>query len=106
MHACVRAGHSAWRYYQFKDAVEQEARFASRLTESELHQRIVELAEEHQIALAYEDVAVERRGDQTSVSAAYYESIPLVPIVYTREHLFEVDVSVRVMRPLTVDGMK
>ena len=106
LHASVRAGQSAWRYLQFKDAVEQEARFGARLADEDLHSRILEVAEEQGIPLGYDDVAVQRHGDRTSVSAAYSEPITLVPGVYTREQLFEIELSVRVVRPLTADDMK
>ena len=106
LHGCVRFGAATWRYYQFKDAVEQEARFGAKLTTAELHARVLALAEEHGVALEFSDVVVERRREETSVSAVYVDEIPLVPGVYTREHVFDVEVSVRVVRPLTVDDIR
>ena len=103
VHACARAGESAWRYYEFKDAVAQEARFGNAKTTSELHRQVLQLAEEHGVALESEDVAVERRGEQTFVSASYIESVPLVPAIYTRDQRYAFEVSVRGLRPLTVD---
>jgi hypothetical protein len=49
---------------------------------------------------------VERRGDRVTVSAAYVDSIELVPRLYTREQLMDFDLSVRVVRPLTDDDGK
>jgi hypothetical protein len=73
--ACARAGESAWRYYEFKDAVEQEALLGNARTTTELHQRVLELAEEHGVAVADDAVVVERRGERTFVSASYVEPI-------------------------------
>ncbi len=97
VHGCVRMGSATWRKYQFKDAIEQEARFASATTTTELHARIMELAEEFGVILETGNVAVERRGQELRMSVAYVESIPLVPGVYTREHPFEFESRVRVM---------
>ncbi|HUE86767.1 MAG TPA: hypothetical protein VMO26_11895 [Vicinamibacterales bacterium] len=103
VHGCVRLGSASWRNYQFKDAVEQEARFAAKLTTAELHTRVVQLAEDFAIVLESGDVAVERRGEETYVTAAYIEPIPLVPGVYTREQPFEIEVRVRA---LTIDKIR
>ncbi len=95
LNGCVRMGAATWRNYQFKDAIEQEARFASTSTTTELHARILELATEFDVVLEAGDVTVERRGQDTYMSVAYVESIPLVPAAYTREHLFEFESRVR-----------
>jgi hypothetical protein len=97
VNGCVRLGGASWRNYQFKDAVEQELRFGAQSTTSDLHTRIVQLAEDYEIALEYDGVVVERRGQETLVSASYTEPIALVPGFYTREQLFEIDVRVRAL---------
>ena len=52
------------------------------------------------------DVAVHKDGTFTTVSAAYIEYIELVPRFYTREQLFEFEVSVHPVRPLTADDLR
>jgi hypothetical protein len=106
VNACVRGGAAAWRYYTFKDAVEQEARFGGKTTASELQQRIVDLAADYEITLDPADVEVTRDGQTTSVTAAYIEPIELVPRLYVRQHIFEFAVSVRPTRPLTADDIR
>jgi hypothetical protein len=101
--ACAQAGEATWRYYEFKDAVEQEARFSNFKTTSQLHKRVMELADEHNVTLEYENVAVVPRSGLTVISVNYVESIKLVPSVYTRDQPFDFEVSVRVPRPLIVD---
>jgi hypothetical protein len=97
VHGCMRLGGAAWRHYQFKDAVEQEARFAGGATPADLHARILELAEEYDVILEAENVVVERQGQNTHLSVAYVESIPLIPRLYTREHPFEFQSRIRVL---------
>lgn len=97
LHGCVRMGEAVWRNFQFKDAVEQEARFAGAAPTAALHQRIMELAGEHGIALDPANVVVERRGQETVVATSYTESIPLAFGFYTREHLFEFEVRARAL---------
>jgi hypothetical protein len=104
--ACARGGESAWRYYEFKDAVEQEARFGNAKTTSQLHHRVVELAKENNVELAYEDVVVEARESRSVVTVSYVEPIALVPALYTRNQEFNFEVSVQVVRPLIVDEKK
>lgn len=101
--ACARVGEAAWRYYGFKDAVEQEVRFGDAKTTSQLHQRVIELASEHDVPLEHEDVAVEPGNGMTVVSVTYFQPIALVPAVYTRNQQFDFEVSVRVTRALIDD---
>jgi hypothetical protein len=103
LHGCVRMGGAVWRNLQFKDAVEQETRFAVAAPTEALHQRILELALEHDIALEPAAVVVERRGQDTYVAAAYTESIPLAFGFYMREQLFEFEFRAR---PLVRDRVK
>ena len=106
LNACVRAGAAAWRFYEFKDEVEQEARFGSNQSTSALRQQILKIAAEHEIEMEPADVTVTRGIAETTVSAAYLDYIELVPRFYTREHLFEFEVSVHPVRPLTVDDIR
>ena len=106
VYACAHAGEAAWRHFQFRDAVEQEARYGPHKTTSQLHRRVIELAAEYDIPLEYTDVTVERHNDETAVAVAYVEEIQLVPATYSREHLFEFEMSVRGMHPLTVDDRR
>lgn len=100
INAAVRATESAWRYYSFKDAVEQEVLFGTQQTTTQLQQRVVDIAGDYDIELDPADVEVGREREETRVSFAYYEGIPLVPQLYTRRHLFEGDVKIRTLRGL------
>ena len=106
VNAAVRVGTAFWRYYAFKDDVEQAIRFGEADTAATLHQRILLLAEEHGIEIYPADIVVEKDRAQTTVSALYGEEIELVPQVYKREHLFEFELNVKPPLPLSPDGVK
>ena len=98
--ACARGGESAWRYYSFKDAVEQETRIGGAKSTAELHRRILELAREYEVPIPAENIIVERRGELAFVSASYIEPITLIPAFYTRQQEYEFEVSLRPVSPL------
>ena len=102
VHACVRGGDSAWRYYQLRDAVEHETRYGELKTISLLRTRIVEVAQEHDIELGEDDVVVEKRGQQTYVSVTYTEDIPLVPRAYSYLQAYDITLTVQPSRPIEV----
>jgi hypothetical protein len=101
LNACVHAGTSAWRYYEFKDAVEQEARFRGNEPIPKLKEHVLQLAAQEGIEVFPADVVIERQGVQTTISVAYLDTVELVPRFYVREHLFEFEVSVSPRHPLT-----
>jgi hypothetical protein len=105
LNACVRAGESAWRYYQFKDAVEQEARYGTLRTTSLLRQRIMQIAADNSVDLDPDDVIVESRdrGIETQVEVRYIDPIPLVPRAYTRLHEYEISLRLVPVRPIVSD---
>jgi hypothetical protein len=96
LNACVRGAESAWRYYSFKDAIGQEVLFSATEPLPNIEQRVVEIAGEYNIELA--DVEVTRERDQTTVTFAYDEDIPLVPKAYTRTQRYEDSITVRSLR--------
>jgi hypothetical protein len=95
LNAALRVGNAFWRYYAFKDDVEQLVRFGETETAASLHRQILQIAEEQGIDLYPADLVVEKEKAQTHVSALYGEQIELLPRVYQREHLFEFDFSIK-----------
>ena len=79
VHATWRAGNVYLRYYQFKDNVQQAAQFSDRRSEAELRERVMSLAEEHEIPLAPAALRVRRVENHTYIDAAYTERIELLP---------------------------
>ncbi len=93
--ACARGGESAWRYYGFKDAVEQETRIGGAKSIAELHRRVLDIAEDYGVEIDPESIVVEQRGEIAHVSASYVEEIVLIPAVYTRQQLYEFEITAR-----------
>jgi len=79
VHATWRAGNVYLRYYQFKDNIQQAAQFSSRRSESELHERVMTLAQQFEIPITPEAVHVKHTDNHTLVDATYTERIELLP---------------------------
>ena len=79
VHASWRAGSVYLRYYQFKDNVQQAAQFSDRQAESELRERVMTLAGQHQIPLAPADLRIKRADNHTLIDATYTEQIEILP---------------------------
>ena len=68
------------RYFQFKDAVRELALFPQKLNESQLVDKVMEMAEEHSVPLEREDVQVRREPDgSVLIDLSYVETLLFVP---------------------------
>jgi hypothetical protein len=79
VHATWRAGPVYFRYYQFKDGVQQTAQFSGTRSENELHNRVLELARELQVPLEADRLRVRRQDNRTLIDATYDERLELLP---------------------------
>jgi hypothetical protein len=79
VHGTWRAGMVYFRYYQFKDGVQQTAQFSGTRSEQDLHNRVVELARELQVPLDADRVTIRRQDNHTLIDATYDERIELLP---------------------------
>jgi hypothetical protein len=79
VHATWRAGTVYFRYYQFKDGVQQTAQFAGTRSENELHNRVLELARELRVPLEADRLRVRREDNRTLIDATYDERLELFP---------------------------
>jgi len=79
----------SWNYYKFKDAVHELALFSQRLTDVQLVDQIVRLAEENNVPLVRESVSIRHAGDTLFVDAPYIETFKLFP-GYAYNHEFAV----------------
>ena len=92
--------------YQFKDAVAETALFAKDRSDNDLVERVMELAERHQIPLDRDNVQVSRDKMKTYISVYYEEEIEWVP-GYRRVMPFNFDVEGWHVRPPTgVDPLR
>jgi hypothetical protein len=89
VHALYRFVPVYFHYQQFKDAVRETALFSRGSTDVQIADRVMELAEKHQIPLQREDVQVVRQKDRVAINAGYVESIEWLP-TYRRPWVFTV----------------
>jgi putative aminopeptidase FrvX len=89
--AVYRIAPVSVHYFQFKDALNELALFQmnSMSTDAELTDRIMALADEHNVPLERDYIQIHRPNGQLIIDAEYVESIPLLP-GYTYDHEFDV----------------
>jgi hypothetical protein len=71
------AAEAYFRFYQYKDAMGQEARFASTVTDEHITRRLVALADSLHMPPGAELVSIERTPATITISADYDEVIKL-----------------------------
>ena len=73
----VHASDAAFRYYRFRDAMQQEARFAHRprRTDDMIRQRLRAFADSQQLPIEARNVKVYRTETRIRISADYSETI-------------------------------
>jgi len=105
INAAFQSGRSYWNFYRLQEEIREEILHARLSTFSELHKRVVELAEDHGITMAYDDVDVSHRRDDNEIDVhySYVDNIVFIPGVYTSPWPYETMVGTRRMRSLIVD---
>jgi hypothetical protein len=71
----VGFGEAYFRYYQFKDAMGQEARFATDRTDEQITRRLSALADSLQMPAGAELITISRDRTRIAISADYDEVI-------------------------------
>jgi len=79
----------AVHYYQFRDAVEELALFSMRTPDPELIDRVMALADEHNVPLDRDYVQIRRTNGQLFIDLSYVESMKVLP-GYSYDHQFDV----------------
>lgn len=98
-YAAWNAGNAWLEYIKLKDAIEEVAKFGTKLTEDDLRDKVVETAQEHGITFDTA-VTVRRETPHTFIDAAYTEPVNLMPW-YVYQWKFEVHVDA-----LTLGGLR
>ena len=81
VYACVNIAFAWLQYFQFKDGVRQASQTGFSLTAAELHQRVLEIAEQNSIPLAQDGFSVHRDDKtHTLIDGSYTKEISLLPI--------------------------
>jgi hypothetical protein len=73
----VDFGEAYFRYYQFKDAMGQEARFATTKTDDQITSRLSALADTLQLPAGAELISIQRTPETITISSDYDEVIKL-----------------------------
>ena len=76
-YVAVDFGEAYFRFYQFKDAMGQEARFATTKTDDQITLRLAALADTLQLAPGAELISIQRGQTTISISSDYDEVIKL-----------------------------
>lgn len=83
---CVNVGEVYLRFYQFNDAMKQEARFAARRDDATIRRRLQARADSLGLPEGANRVRVRRNTRRIIISSEYYETIELP--LHTREVYF------------------
>ncbi len=76
----VNVGEVYWRFYSFRDAMQQEARFAASRTDEQIRERLAQIADSLGLPEAAHRVRLRRTERAIRLSTSYYERVefPLV----------------------------
>lgn len=91
VNAGIKTVPSFWKYYKFRDAVEETAKYSSRRTKEEVASRVLQIAARMDVPLDPAALQVTKRNASTRVVASY--SVVLEPFPSkTYPWDFEIDV--------------
>ena len=96
--ASWKTGSAYWRFYKLKDGAQEAALFGAAQSNAELHNSVVELANELNLPLDPERVVVRRIPNHTYVTASYTEKVEVLPSFFYPWQ-FNLDVDVLTMTP-------
>jgi hypothetical protein len=93
VHASWKGGTAYWRFYQLRDAAQDLALFGASKSAAEVRNSVVEVANELNLPIEPDKVAVRREPNHTYVTTSYVERVELVPgFFYPWEFKLDVDV--------------
>lgn len=73
----INIGEAYWRFYEFRDAMQQEVRFAKQIPDDRIKLHLAALADSLGLPEQATDISVSRSSSNISVSAEYAERIQL-----------------------------
>lgn len=83
----VNIGEVYWRYFEYRDAMQQEVRFAATRSDDEIRKRLRALADSLGLPQEAGRVSVRRGAAGISISASYVEEVELP--LFVREFRFQ-----------------
>lgn len=91
----VNAARAAFNDYQFQDAVHESLLFNPRQSDAEIVAMVTKLADQYNIPVAEEDIAIERRNTDLRVDFPYTTNVVLIPGVFAKDWTFSPSASTR-----------
>lgn len=90
-------------HFKFKDAVQSLAQYSADKSESEMRQRILELAAQYDVPITDSSFTLTRKDNHTIVDGAYSRPVDLAP-GFTSPWTFSWHVDVFTVKPPKLDG--
>jgi hypothetical protein len=105
INACFQSGRSYWNFYKIQEEVREEILHGRLSRFSELHRRVVEIAEARGITMEYENVEVSHRfaPQDIDVQYSYVDNIAFIPKFFIKPWAYETMVGTHRLRALIVD---
>jgi hypothetical protein len=98
LNAAGRAGVAAFEHYQFTDAAREAMVFAPNASDTQLVQRVAQIAHDHNVPVSEDDITLRHEGPDIVIQFTYDKDVTLVPTVYTKRWEFAPSLSVRSLR--------
>ena len=93
----VQGGKAALKHYTFVDALQEAMLFGSSRNETQIAEKVMQLAGDYQIPLDPDLVSVTREPFLITIDAPYTDTVNLLPGFYSRTWDFDASVSVRLL---------
>ena len=93
-----RVGSAYMRHYQFKDAVHSTTLHRGKLSDAQVHDRVLELATEYDIPITDETLTITRKDEHTIVDGSYTQKIEVAPRFMT-DWRFTIHVDTFIIEP-------
>lgn len=77
--ATWRVGSAYLKYYRFTDAVQETTQYRGAKTDAEIHDRVFDLANQYDIPVTDDGLAISRSAAHTIVDGSYKQPIDLFP---------------------------
>lgn len=92
VNAAARAGMTAWRHYELKDAAQQLILFGSNVPTAQISYLILDRAVQLDVPLEPENIDITRDGTRTVVYASYTKPVEFFPaFIYPLDLSFTVE---------------
>jgi hypothetical protein len=105
LNATFQGGRSYYNFYRIEEEIREEILHGRFSKFSELHRRVIEIAEARGITMEYENVGVSHRNapQDIDVEYSYVDNIAFIPQFYIKPWAYESTVGTHRLRALVVD---